>query len=845
MQHRPLRKKRLHVALHHPSDKAVVVWNPGGFCNAKNNFTIDLPPHKTSENVNDQLLQILLVSRKKPRTQPKFHDDAPLSHLRDPHLLALTFSGLLFVLFVLLLILLLVAAFLVACVPVAACCCRCFCCCLCLLLLWGPPTVEPTLPSPPLQCLTFQNVNNNFHNGLDPSDLNQLRHNLPVSHRISTGKRSSPPPPPPPPPPFGAPHLLASIFLGLPLPVVVWKTHPCHFDLPKMCAVLLLLFVLFLPFLLLLDAGFSCCVLFFLLFVLLLLPLLRFTVVNGLLLLPVVATVFAAALPLVAAAFGQIWFGQYHIWPKLTGRIWPIFCFGVGWSGSGGGGPEGVGGPKGRGGPKGWGAKGWGPEPRKSGAPKGGRRVGAPKGGAPKGGGPKISRFFFPSPAAKFVLFFHILLVVSLTFGGVWSAGALKCARLEFSGCRVKPWRPRNKSGQKNQKHGKTIFLKQPSWKFGQNTKTLKLVMCGFGQMRFGRVRAWPLPLPLKNPTHPCNFWPNVCIASPVVCAAFAIVFAVFDSVCAASAAVFHVCAAAVAAFAAGWVLLFVQLASACAACSFSDVLAAFSFLLVLLFLFCVLLLLLCATVFCNTVLLFFCCLSCFCCRFWVTVRCFYPRLPLLTFQDVCTAFVAFCAVFAIFAAAWCWLFLLCAVFLVVRVAFADAFAVYCCLWRCFRCSCFLFSCCCFCCFCCFVAAAAVGAFKSPTVEKPIFARFWPPKMFLLLVLLFVLLCCCSVLLVLLFVQLAAACAACCLCFSCCCCCFFLFLLVSTYHTHILNPVDPASRHMLVTELLRALSCQTLRTLDHSPNAFALAQGCAWKVHTRAHAVTHALSISR
>ena len=33
---------------------------------------------------------------------------------------------------------------------------------------------------------------------------------------------------------------------------------------------------------------------------------------------------------------------------------------------------------------------------------------GAPKGGAPKGGGPKISRFFFPSPATKFVLFFPL-----------------------------------------------------------------------------------------------------------------------------------------------------------------------------------------------------------------------------------------------------------------------------------------------------------------------------------------------------------------------------------------------------------------------------------------------------
>ena len=52
----------------------------------------------------------------------------------------------------------------------------------------------------------------------------------------------------------------------------------------------------------------------------------------------------------------------------------------------------------------------------------------------PSAGPPKISRFFFPSPAAKCVLFFPLcvssrgILVVFL------KAGALKCARLEFSG---------------------------------------------------------------------------------------------------------------------------------------------------------------------------------------------------------------------------------------------------------------------------------------------------------------------------------------------------------------------------------------------------------------------------
>ena len=72
------------------------VWAHGLSCetrwllqNVKNNLTIDLHPI-TSEKINDQLLQILLVSRKKPRTQPK---RLLPPHLRDPHLLALTFSG--------------------------------------------------------------------------------------------------------------------------------------------------------------------------------------------------------------------------------------------------------------------------------------------------------------------------------------------------------------------------------------------------------------------------------------------------------------------------------------------------------------------------------------------------------------------------------------------------------------------------------------------------------------------------------------------------------------------------------------------------------------------------------
>ena len=108
---------------------------------------------------------------------------------------------------------------------------------------------------------------------------------------------------------------------------------------------------------------------------------------------------------LVATALGQTEFGQYHIWPKLIGhmptlcgriwpifvvriwpdRIWPFFCF---WWGVRCGVFEGRGG---------------GPNPEKVGP----RRVGPRRVG------------------------------LSLNFG-VRSAGALKCARLEFSGCRVR-----------------------------------------------------------------------------------------------------------------------------------------------------------------------------------------------------------------------------------------------------------------------------------------------------------------------------------------------------------------------------------------------------------------------
>ncbi len=100
------------------------------------------------------------------------------------------------------------------------------------------------------------------------------------------------------------------------------------------------------------------------------------------------------------ANFGQIQFWPTHFWPELVFQWFHNLC-----------GPEGLG-------PEGWGPEGW---------------------------GPKISRFFFPSPPS-FSLFFVSLWVSSRGFlVGFWKRGAVKCARLEFSGCCVKPRRPRSR----------------------------------------------------------------------------------------------------------------------------------------------------------------------------------------------------------------------------------------------------------------------------------------------------------------------------------------------------------------------------------------------------------------
>ena len=97
------------------------------------------------------------------------------------------------------------------------------------------------------------------------------------------------------------------------------------------------------------------------------------------------------------------------------------------------------------------------------------RRVGlegwAQKGGAPKGGGAKISRFFFPFPP-PFRCFCVSLGVFSWNFGGVLKRGALKCARLEFSGCHVGAPEARSGGAQRDTERAKRWREREERAKF-------------------------------------------------------------------------------------------------------------------------------------------------------------------------------------------------------------------------------------------------------------------------------------------------------------------------------------------------------------------------------------------
>ena len=112
----------------------------------------------------------------------------------------------------------------------------CACCCFCAA------DRRTLLSSPPLQCLTFQNVSNIF--------LQPIETKLPVSHRISTGLLSSSSPPP-----FGAHTSLALICLGVPSPLPPHSGPPCSCCCVKITPLPLLTF----PNVCAVVATFCCC----------------------------------------------------------------------------------------------------------------------------------------------------------------------------------------------------------------------------------------------------------------------------------------------------------------------------------------------------------------------------------------------------------------------------------------------------------------------------------------------------------------------------------------------------------------------------------------------------------
>ena len=122
-------------------------------------------------------------------------------------------------------------------------------------------------------------------------------------------------------------------------------------------------------------------------------------------------------------------------------------------------------------------------------APKGGAQT-HKKSGTRRVDGPKISRFFFSFPASHVRSFCLSLGVFSWNFLSCFRRPALTCARLEFSGCRVKPRRLRGRRTL-------AIFFTD----FGQSD---------FGQTDFGQTnfdRVWPTLIDRLWPTFGWPTW--------------------------------------------------------------------------------------------------------------------------------------------------------------------------------------------------------------------------------------------------------------------------------------------------------------------------------------------------
>ena len=316
-----------------PGPSNVHVWalglsceTPAAFAKCQEQFYNFSPPlPMTSEKVNDQLLQILLVSRKKSlehTENPREHAPPPSGPTpRGPHFFWVV-----------------VCAVCVA--PDSAACC-CFSCCLCsccglllpllLLLLvlvaaFGPPTVEP--PPSTFAVFDLPKCYNNFSNWDK------------ICRYPTEFPREDTPPvlPSLPPTTLRAPHLLALIVLGLApriraslMLLLCDKNTLAAFNLPKclycfvaLCAVFAIFCgCLMLAFLVV--CCFSCCSCCFcrfcgsLLFVALLL----------LLLLPVVATAMLLLLLLLLQFLLLCWCcccGCFQVADRWNATVWYCLC---------------------------------------------------------------------------------------------------------------------------------------------------------------------------------------------------------------------------------------------------------------------------------------------------------------------------------------------------------------------------------------------------------------------------------------------------------------------------------------------------------------------------------------
>ena len=96
-----------------------------------------------------------------------------------------------------------------------------------------------------------------------------------------------------------------------------------------------------------------------------------------------------------------------------------------------------------------------------------------------KGGSPKFRAFFFPLPPPfrSFLSLWGSFLGILVVF---LKAGTLKCARLEFSGCRVKPRRPHSSRGERERGREEAVQGEGRGFTQPENSNRAHLRVPGF-----------------------------------------------------------------------------------------------------------------------------------------------------------------------------------------------------------------------------------------------------------------------------------------------------------------------------------------------------------------------------